>query len=309
MKPDEYRIEDHGDHRRLLVGGKMYNTHYSERVLRALVNHKGAGRAVQYLTHGEVRAPLLKPFFDYADEQGMRGLRILEVGCSFGHITEKLNGENSVGEIVPCDVDDVFIGILKHQKEDLPLEKVSDIVLLESFDPALPFPNESFDVCLLFAVIEHLPFPNRYQYVDEYWRVLRRGGFMVILDTPNRRFPWERHSLGLPYVHRMTPEWAFIYAKFFGKLKKETELAEFAAPGTGWRNSSYAECLPAARSCKVRDVSAECGYHLKFWIQPRRLSGRLAYLFYKALNAYCRRKGIPLSIFLPNLQIVLRKCE
>jgi len=307
MNTEQYEVQDHGDYRRLVVGEKQYDTHYSERVLRALIDHKGTGRAVQYLAHREVRSPLLDPFFDYADGEGMRDLRLLEVGSSFGHITERLNGEDSIGEIVCCDVDDVFVRTLKQQREDLSLDKVSDIVELESWNPVLPFPDESFDVCLLFAVVEHLPFPNRYQYVDEYWRVLRRGGYMVILDTPNRRFPWERHSVGLPFVHRMTPERAFVYAKFFGKLPKETELAEFAAPGTGWRNSSYAECLPQARWCKVTDVSAECGYDLDYLIRPKRWSGRVAYLFYKVLGWYCRRKGIPLSIYLPSLQIVFRK--
>jgi SAM-dependent methyltransferase len=307
MTNQEFSLEDLGEQRVLTVDGKEHVSHYSERVLRALIEHKGPGRAVEYLSHGEVRGKLLKPFFDCARRQALHGSRVLEVGSSFGHITELLDAEETIGEIVCCDVDPVFLRIVEYQKQDLPLRKVSEIVPLDTCDPVLPFDDGSFDVCLLFAVIEHLPFPNRFQYVDEYWRVLKHGGYMVILDTPNRLFPWERHSLGLPFVHRMKPEWAFVFGKLFRRLRADTELTEFVRPGTGWRNSSYTECLPATRSYGVKDVSSDCGYNLDFWIQPQRVTGRMARFIYRILGKFCSKRNIPLSIFLPSLHIVLQK--
>ena len=41
--------------------------------------------------------------------------------------------------------------------------------------------------------------------VDEYYRVLGRSGYIAILDTPNRAFPLETHSIGLPLIRWLPP--------------------------------------------------------------------------------------------------------
>jgi SAM-dependent methyltransferase len=62
---------------------------------------------------------------------------------------------------------------------------------------ALPFPDDSFDVCFSNAVIEHVGGIDRQRaFVAEAVRVSRR----VFLTTPNRWFPVELHTR-LPLVH------------------------------------------------------------------------------------------------------------
>ena len=41
--------------------------------------------------------------------------------------------------------------------------------------------------------------------MDEYYRLLAPGGHIAILDTPNRLFPLETHSIGLPLVQWLPP--------------------------------------------------------------------------------------------------------
>jgi ubiquinone/menaquinone biosynthesis C-methylase UbiE len=57
----------------------------------------------------------------------------------------------------------------------------------------LPFADESFDVVLASSVLEYIP-GDRGPYLREMWRVLRRGGHLVIAGTSNAAWPREVHS-------------------------------------------------------------------------------------------------------------------
>jgi len=43
--------------------------------------------------------------------------------------------------------------------------------------------------------------------------VLAPGGHITILDTPNRYFPLETHSVGLPLIQWLPAPLAYVYAK------------------------------------------------------------------------------------------------
>src|SRR5262249_30884102 len=82
-----YPLTGRGDARVLAVGGREYATHYSERVIRLLIARKGLARTPPYLSYKNTRgAHFLGPFFRYLRAEGLGKLRVLEVGCSFGHI-------------------------------------------------------------------------------------------------------------------------------------------------------------------------------------------------------------------------------
>ena len=124
----------------------------------------------------------------------------------------------------------------------------------------LPYQEGYFDLVIVLATVEHLPFEGRYKYVDQYYKVLKIGGLIGFWDTPNRNFFWERHSLGLPFIASMAPQKAFIYAKFFRKLNANVTFPDFIRAGTGWRNSSYYELFPQSKNYIIKDVSYKYGY-------------------------------------------------
>src|SRR5207249_9553644 len=90
-----YRLEDLGDHRVLTVDGRRYETGYSARVVQMLVERKGARRAPPYFAYKRTRVDhFLGPLFRWLRTERRERLRVLEVGCSFGHITEYLDEQS-----------------------------------------------------------------------------------------------------------------------------------------------------------------------------------------------------------------------
>jgi hypothetical protein len=127
----------------------------------------------------------------------------------------------------------------------------------------------------------------------EYYRVLRKGGVVGFWDTPNRYYPFESHSVGLPLISLLPPQIAYAYARLFKHSKmKDVNFPLFVRAGTGWRNSSYYELLPKSLMIDVADVSEEFGYQSG--------CGRFAKLMARILR-------VPPSFFSPRLNVVFRK--
>jgi SAM-dependent methyltransferase len=306
-----FRIVDNGDHRVLETGGRAYPTRYSARVVRLLVERKGARRAPLYFDFKDTRGEhFLGPLFRYLRARGARELRVLEVGCSFGHMTEYLADQPEVVSLHTFDTDRTFVEITRAKVEELGLKVVRDVQLLDQAQTCrLPWPDGAFDLVLVVGIVEHLPARHRRAQVDEYYRVLARGGHAAILDTPNRWFPLETHSIGLPLVQWLPAPLAWRYARLgrparYGAIGFE----EFTADGTGWRNATLAECLPSSGAAGLVDATEEAGYGFSFFRATARSRTRRALLpAFTVAAAALRALGRPPSLALPYLNLLVRK--
>jgi SAM-dependent methyltransferase len=305
----EYAIRDLGRERVLRIGRTEHRTYYSARVIRMLIERKGIERAPLYFPFKESRGRhFLQRLFAYLGARGARDLSVLEVGCSSGHITEYLDEEPLVAEIHTFDVDPGFVEITRAKVEDLGLGKVRQVLhLADEETRLLPFPDARFDLVLAVGVVEHLPPGGRHRYVDEYYRVLRAGGHIAVLDTPNRAFPLETHSVGLPGIQWLPARLAYRYARLCrpGRLAG-VPFEEFDQGA--WRNASLSECLPSGERQQLGDVTEEAGYGWRFFRETARSRTRRALLPGFALACgVLRALGRPPSLALPYLNLVLRK--
>ena len=311
MSEPSFHLVDLGDRRVLTVDGRAHETRYSARVVRLLVDRKGARRAPLYFPFKEERARLfLDPLLRYLRGRGARGLSVLEVGASFGHMTEYLDEQPEVAEIHCFDTDPAFVDIVRAKVEEQELRKVKDVRLFGNDETRrLPWPDARFDLVLAVGVVEHLPARNRRAQVDEYYRVLAPAGHIAILDTPNRLFPLETHSIGLPLVQWLPSRLAYAYARLgrprkFGAVGYEA----FVADGTGWRNATLADCLPSGGLKGMIDVTEEAGYGWRFFRDTARSRTRRALLpLFAGLAAGLRAAGRPPSLCLPYLNLLLQK--
>src|SRR5262249_18740122 len=128
MTAVDYRLVDVGDRRVLTVDGVDHATSYSERVVRMLIERKGARRAALYFPFKTTRGRhFLAPLWEYLRPLGARGLSVLEVGCSFGHITECLAEEPVIAEVHAFDTDPAFVAITRAKVEEIGLQTVRDV--------------------------------------------------------------------------------------------------------------------------------------------------------------------------------------
>ena len=307
----DYAIRDLGGERVLSVRGVEYRTRYSERLIRLLIERKGIERAPLYFPFKETRGRhFLTPLFRRLSRLGARDLRVLEVGCSFGHVTEYLAEQPSVGSIACFDTDADFVAMVRCKVEELGLGAVRDVRhLTNEATCRLPYPDGAFDLVLAIGVIEHLPERTRRAQVDEYYRVLAPGGHIAVLDTPNRLFPLETHSIGLPFVQWLPPRLAYRYAR---ALRRRTYGAltyeEFMADGNGWRNATFGECVPSSGVSGLQDVTEEAGYGWQFFrATAKSRMRRVALPGFAVACAALSASGRSPSLALPYLNLLFRR--
>lgn len=306
--PADHRIEDLGSERLLHVGGVAHRTRYSARVLELLVARKGARRAALYLPFTATRgAHFLDRLLAYLAARGTGALRVLEVGCSFGHVTEYLDAQPLVASVWTFDVDPGFVEIARLKAAELPLRKVREILLLDDAGTTrLPWADGAFDLVVALGVVEHLPWRDRHRHVDELYRVVARGGHVAILDTPNRAFPLETHSVGLPGIQWLPPRLALGYARWCRPARvRGLDLATFTEGA--WRNASWRQCRPSTGGAGLVDVTEEAGYGWRFFRDTGARRRRTLLPLFRVACALLAAAGQPRSLALPYFNVVFRK--
>ena len=104
----------------------------------------------------------------------IQGADVLNIGCWTGTFERK-----SVELAASMTSVDVEPKALEVARTNVPAAKFIEASILD-----LPFPDQSFDLVTLWAVIEHIPVGTEPRALSEIARVLRRGGYLA-LGTPN----------------------------------------------------------------------------------------------------------------------------
>ncbi len=124
--------------------------------------------------------------------------KVLEIGCSFGHMTSLLAAKFRHLTAVDLSADSICVAEkrLKHYG----ITNVSFVV--DDAESLAMLPDDAFDVVLSFSTIRFCPNPQA--ALDSIHRKLRPGG-VAIVDFPNRHSPWHgaiKRLLGIaPHIH------------------------------------------------------------------------------------------------------------
>lgn len=138
------------------------------------------------------RAVFLKALLDKSYPGGSPRDKMLDIGA----------GNGVMAEVFGAGFDEVYAIDLEtpSQRSEGPMVPTAPTLQwLRASGDALPFPSDSFDLVTAFSVLEHMP--DRGRAVDEWIRVLKSGGVLLI-QIPNRYFVIELHS-GLPNLNYM----------------------------------------------------------------------------------------------------------
>jgi SAM-dependent methyltransferase len=124
--------------------------------------------------------------------------RVLEVGCSFGHMSFLL--AERFREVVALDLSAESIALAARRARHY---DVSNLRFLEADAERLEmFRSGEFEAVFMFSTLRFCPHPDA--ALAEAWRVLAPGGRAVV-DVPNRRSPWYgpiKRVIGVePHIH------------------------------------------------------------------------------------------------------------
>ena len=117
---------------------------------------------------------------------------VLEIGCGSGYGSKYLS--QVARKVISVDTDESAINYAKKHY-------ISPNVVYKKLENpmSLPFKSGTFDVIVIFQVIEHIPSENVSKFLKEVKRVLKEGG-VALFTTPNRKFrllpfqkPWNKH--------------------------------------------------------------------------------------------------------------------
>lgn len=109
----------------------------------------------------------------------VKGGKVLEIGCGSGYGATLIDKYFAPKEIIGIDMDEKMIRLANKQKLPNTSFKVGNATKLN-------FKNSSFDGIFIFVVLHHIP--NWKKALDEFYRVLKKGGQIFIEDASYETF-------------------------------------------------------------------------------------------------------------------------
>lgn len=151
---------------------------------------------------------VIVPWLDAAC--GLDGLRILEVGCGTGCSTVALAEQGA--RVTGIDVDAGSLRIARHRCRLYGVR--AELHELNAAEAARQFKSGDFDLIIFFACLEHMTVPERMQALPALWNLLPNGGWLAVVETPNRLWCFDFHTSLLPFFNWLPDELAFAYSRF-----------------------------------------------------------------------------------------------
>ena len=104
------------------------------------------------------------------------GKQILELGCGKAELTRQITDHGINRYITATEVDEI-----QHNK-NLQIDDLPNVNFVLAGSQAIPFPDNSFDVVMMFKSFHHVPIELMGQALAETRRVLKPGGLAYISE-------------------------------------------------------------------------------------------------------------------------------
>ncbi|MCK5305549.1 MAG: methyltransferase domain-containing protein [Candidatus Omnitrophica bacterium] len=136
---------------------------------------------MKYLDNFEKTEPDLfhSIIFDFTKDR-IKGKKSLNIGCWTG----------GYEQIADEKIDNLFMASvdIDHKALCTAKENVRNVNFVEADTVSLPFKDETFDVVMMFYVIEHLPLEKEREILKEISRVIKTGGEFICVTHNHQWF-------------------------------------------------------------------------------------------------------------------------
>jgi len=316
-------IDDQGQMRRVTVHGPVqsmgrvvalaeFESCYSRNLLEAFAAQKGDRFLDEYerfanplYVRGRLRRCLARIGCGPSNT-----CSTLDFGCGTGTVSLIL-AQMGFRHVTGADINEESIALARRRAAEEGFAE--DVVTFRAIAPGDTSLGEAaYDLVVLNAVLEHLTPGERTHILAALWRALRPGGHLLIHETPNRLFPIDRHTTGLPGLPWMPVALKWAYLRLSGRLPSDAGLTELFR--TGIHGSTIFEIRRALPRNEVEDRSAIQDPQVTELTTTGRPRGGLEALCIRGLRGHLRllrpllaRVGLATTHLYPFLLVCLRK--
>lgn len=150
--------------------GRRFSNELPHRVAEGAQRTLRESKAV-HLSQTRALCPVLGAAHELIRREGR--LRMLEVGGGVGQRASLLRARET--EFTGLDPNSACVRVARHNFPECEFRQAADLA-------ELPFPDERFELVLSVTAVQRTPHPVREPLLSEIWRVLRRGGWLVLLE-------------------------------------------------------------------------------------------------------------------------------
>jgi len=234
-------------------------------------------------------------------------MRILEIGCGTGSSTVALAEQGA--HITAIDVDSPSLTVARERCRILNLDV--DFQELNSADAASVMGKQQFDFVLFYASLEHMTHAERIIALRGIWNLLAEGGFLCVIETPNRLYYKDYHTSYLPFFFWLPDDLAFEYSQlsprefFHNRYSKyDSQSLDFLRQGRGVSFHEFDLAMGPVE--KLRVLSSMSEFHRRRkplqWLWHRFSSD---YRYESFLHSHCQHK--PRAFFERRLDLMIEK--
>lgn len=139
-------------------------------------------------------------------DKPLAGLRLLDIGCGGGLLSEAMAREGA--DVLGVDVVDRNIAVARQHAADQGLAVTYELHTAE----ALAERGETFDVILNMEVVEHVA--NLSSFMRNVHRMLRPGGHTFVATINRNPISWLVAIVGAEYLFRILPRGTHQWRRF-----------------------------------------------------------------------------------------------
>jgi S-adenosylmethionine-dependent methyltransferase len=154
---------------------------------------------------------------------GLKGLRVLEIGCGTGSSTIQIAERGA--SVVATDIDAAALDVVRFRAE---LHGVADRIQTRRVNAAEIGADlrGSYDIIAYCAALEHMTHAERQASLTAAWAMLGPGQLLVIVDTPNRLWYFDNHTTFCNFFHWLPDSVAVDYATHVNRPDFTAELSD-----------------------------------------------------------------------------------